>query len=92
MKKHILAVLMASAIFFGTTVDLGAATTRHRTRRQAIRHRRHVQTAKRVGVGAAGGAAIGALAGGGNGAAIGAGAGAGAGALYDQHEKHKGKN
>jgi hypothetical protein len=58
-------------------------------------HRRHVRhphrdTARRVGVTAAGGAAIGALAGGGIGAGIGAIAGAGAGYLYDRHEKHHG--
>jgi hypothetical protein len=52
-------------------------------------HRRHT-TAKRVGIGAAGGAAIGALAGGGKGAGIGALAGAGAGYLYDRHKKHQG--
>jgi hypothetical protein len=49
-----------------------------------------VDTVKRVGLGAAGGAAIGALAGGGKGAGIGAIAGAGAGALYDAHQKNKG--
>jgi outer membrane lipoprotein SlyB len=54
-------------------------------------HKRHVKTAKRVGVGAAGGAVVGALVGGGKGAAIGAAAGAGGGALYDKHEKSKGK-
>jgi len=49
-----------------------------------------MKTAKRVGVGAAGGAAIGALAAGGKGAGIGALAGAGAGLLYDRHRKHHG--
>jgi hypothetical protein len=51
-----------------------------------------MKTAKRVGIGAAGGAAIGALVGGGKGAGIGALAGAGGGALYDNHEKHRGRN
>jgi outer membrane lipoprotein SlyB len=57
------------------------------------RHRRHPvrKTVKRVGIGAAGGAAVGALAGGGKGAAIGAVAGGGAGAIYDHHEKKQGK-
>jgi hypothetical protein len=50
-----------------------------------------MKTLKRVGIGTAGGAAVGAIAGGGKGAAIGGIAGAGAGALYDRHEKHKGK-
>ena len=51
-----------------------------------------MKTLKRVGVGAAGGAAIGAIAGGGKGGAIGAIAGAGAGALYDAHKKAHGHN
>lgn len=61
--------------------------------RRYVRHRRHQmrRTVKRVGIGAAGGAAIGALAGGGKGAAIGALAGAGAGAIYDAHKRHEGK-
>ncbi|HEV3202373.1 MAG TPA: YMGG-like glycine zipper-containing protein [Bryobacteraceae bacterium] len=50
-----------------------------------------MRTAKRVGIGAAGGAAIGALAGGGKGAGIGAIAGAGAGALYDRHQRKHGR-
>jgi hypothetical protein len=63
---------------------------RHRVARR--RHRRAVhKTIKRVGIGAAGGAAAGAVIGGGPGAAVGAIAGAGAGAIYDQHEKDKGK-
>jgi len=63
------------------------------SRRRAVarkKHRRH-QTEKRVGIGAAGGAAIGAVAGGGKGALIGGAAGAGAGALYNKHEQNKGR-
>ena len=56
-----------------------------------MKHKRHVDTVKRVGIGAGGGAAIGALAGGGKGAAIGGLAGAGAGAVYDSHKKDHGK-
>ena len=66
------------------------ARARERARVRAIRHRRHVNSAKRIGIGTAGGAAIGALAGGGKGAGIGAIAGAGAGVLYDQHQKNRG--
>jgi uncharacterized protein YcfJ len=73
-----------------TTVQPVAAVTHYRTYHQYVQHRRHMKTAKRVGVGAAGGAAIGALAGGGKGAGIGALAGAGAGLLYDRHRKHHG--
>ncbi|HWE00467.1 MAG TPA: YMGG-like glycine zipper-containing protein [Bryobacteraceae bacterium] len=62
----------------------------HRRARYARRHRRH-KAVKRIGLGAAGGAAVGALAGGGKGAAIGAAAGAGAGALYNKHENDKGR-
>ncbi len=62
-------------------------------RRSTYYRRRHARrkTIKRVGIGAAGGAAIGAIAGGGPGAAIGAIASGGAGALYDAHEKHHGR-
>ena len=56
--------------------------------RQHRRHRHH-KAAKRIGLGAAGGAAIGAVAGGGKGALIGGAAGAGAGALYNKHEEDK---
>ena len=74
-------------------------TTQNRTtqnrhyvqRSTSTTHQRHMKTAKRVGVGAAGGAAVGALVGGGKGAAIGAAAGAGGGALYDRHKKRKGQ-
>lgn len=99
MKNRFLSAVLAAGMLFGTAAP-GVAMVRHRTyyrstyrsraRARAIRHRRHMQTAKRVGIGAAGGAAIGALAGGGKGAGIGAIAGAGAGALYDSHEKHRG--
>ena len=66
-----------------------AATTRYSHRRRAYERRRaHRKTVKRVGVGAAGGAVIGALAGGGKGAGIGAIVGGGAGYLYDRHKKH----
>ncbi len=47
-----------------------------------------MKTVKRVGVGAAGGAVVGALTGH---PLAGAAIGAGAGALYDRHEKHKGR-
>jgi outer membrane lipoprotein SlyB len=95
MKRVFLSTMIGMGLMLSTTVP-GFAVT-YQTRRQTyqtrryIKHRRHVQTAKRVGIGAAGGAAIGALAGGGKGAGIGALAGAGAGALYDIHKKHQGR-
>ncbi len=98
MKQRFLSVIILTLLLFSTVIPGIAATSRrHRSayrssaqRSRYVRHRRHVKTAKRVGIGAVGGAAIGALAGGGKGAAIGAGAGAGAGYLYDRHKKHKG--
>ena len=53
------------------------------------KRRAHHKTMKRVAVGAAGGAVVGALVGHGKGAGIGAVAGAGAGYLYDRHKRHE---
>jgi Glycine zipper len=94
MKKQLLSAALSAGLFLGGGGEAGAVVqhpTRHHYVRHSAsaRHKRHMKTAKRVGVGAAGGAAIGALAGGGKGAGIGAIAGAGAGALYDAHKKHK---
>jgi outer membrane lipoprotein SlyB len=98
MKARLLTAVISTGLFFSSVTPSVAATYHRRythhyqTRARYIRHRRHMKTAKRIGIGAAGGAAIGALAGGGKGAGIGAIAGAGAGALYDNHEKHRGHN
>ncbi len=83
-----LAVTFAIVVSLLFSAQSASAATRRKTAAAQARHKRHVRTAKRVGVGAAGGAAIGALAGHGKGAAVGAAAGAGTGALYD-HEKNK---
>jgi outer membrane lipoprotein SlyB len=87
---------MRSALIQPATYD--SATARDVQITPVVTHRRYYRgrharrkTIKRVGIGAAGGAAIGAIAGGGPGAAIGAIAGGGAGALYDGHEKNKGR-
>ncbi len=93
MKKRILTAVISTGLLFSTAAPGLAVTHHYRTRRHSrsyVRHKRHMKTIKRVGIGAAGGAAIGALAGGGKGGAIGAIAGAGAGALYDQHRKDHG--
>jgi len=87
--------LVSNAVYSASEPQAQVTPVVVRQRRRRVyyssrRHRRH-QTIKRVGIGAAGGAAIGALAGGGTGAAIGAIAGGGAGALYDHHEKRKGE-
>jgi len=96
MKKQLLSAAMSAALLVGAAGQAGAVIqpqTRHHyvQRTASSKHKRHMKTAKRVGVGAAGGAAIGALAGGGKGAGIGAIAGAGTGALYDRHKKHQGR-
>jgi uncharacterized protein YcfJ len=96
MKKVILAILLSIGLLFASAPSGFAAVRRtptrySRARARQIRHRRNVTTAKRVGITAAGGAAIGALAGGGKGAGIGAVAGAGAGYLYDKHERNRHK-
>jgi uncharacterized protein YcfJ len=89
MKKALITAVLSAGLLVGTAAP-GVAATHYRTRHQYIQHKRHMKTAKRVGVGAVGGAAVGALAGGGKGAGIGAVAGAGAGALWDRHQKHHG--
>ena len=90
MRKRIISSLLSVGLFFGAAAPSFAAK-HHRTRRHSVKHKRRVDTAKRVGIGAGGGAAVGALAGGGKGAAIGGIAGAGAGVLYDRHKKAQGK-
>ena len=97
VKRILLSTLIGTGLLTGVAVPGQGETYNnrntyryHHNRHQAA-HRRHVRTAKRVGIGAAGGAAIGAIAGGGTGAAIGAVAGAGAGALYDAHKRSEGK-
>jgi uncharacterized membrane protein len=89
MKARLLVVILSLGLLFATATP-SFAVTHYRTRQQYIRHKRHMKTAKRVGIGAGAGAAIGALAGGGKGALIGGAAGAGAGALYDRHKKRRG--
>ena len=97
MKKRLLPLVLSLGLLAGSAEPAMAVTyyrhhyrTSYAARNRYVRHKRHMATARRVGIGAAGGAAIGALAGGGKGAGIGALAGAGAGALYDRHEKHHG--
>src|SRR5260370_3795298 len=86
MRNRFLAAILSIGFLFATVQSVAAY--HYRTPYQYVKHRRHMKTAKRVGIGAAGGAAIGALAAGGKGAGIGALAGAGAGLLYDRHKKH----
>ena len=84
MRKLLLTGVLSTGLIAGTAVPTMAAT--YRTPEQQVKHKRHMKTAKRVGVGAAGGAVVGALTGH---PVAGAAVGAGAGALYDRHKKHK---
>jgi hypothetical protein len=93
--KNVWTAVLLICLMIASAIPGGAVTYRHHhryysSRAAYVRHKRHMKTAKRVGIGAAGGAAVGALAGGGKGAAIGGLVGAGAGALYDRHKKHHG--
>lgn len=92
MRKHLLTAVVSAGMLLGPIVPAASAAHHYRSRAQYIRHKRHMKTAKRVGIGAAVGAGAGAVIGGGKGAGIGALAGVGAGALYDRHEKHHGHN
>jgi hypothetical protein len=92
MRRAFLTALLSAGLLVETSISSVVAVTHSRAYRRHIRHKRHVNTARRVGIGAAGGAAIGALAGGGKGSGVGAIAGAGVGALYDAHKKHTGHN
>jgi uncharacterized membrane protein YfcA len=85
MKNAMLSAALACSMLVGSTVPVNAATTKYHTR-----HAKR-KTVKRVGVGAAAGALVGAAAGGGTGAAVGAVAGGGAGAAYDHHKKKHGQ-
>jgi hypothetical protein len=83
-------IAVTSAVYHPRLDHQTAPVTRvdYRYSHRRRRHRRH-RAAKRIGLGSAGGAAIGAVAGGGKGALIGGAAGAGAGALYNKHEEDK---
>ncbi len=92
MRKRFATAVLSLGILCAPAAPGFAATPRQRAQdAQRARHRRRMKTAKRVGIGAAGGAAVGALAGHGKGAAVGAAAGAGAGALYDRNKRKKGR-
>jgi outer membrane lipoprotein SlyB len=92
MRLSIATALLSIASFApAASADTTYYNQRPRYHRTVYRGHHHIRrTVRRVAIGAAGGAAIGAIAGGGPGAAIGAIAGGGAGAIYDHHEKTKG--
>jgi hypothetical protein len=89
MRKRLASAVISLGLLAGPMVPAASAHY-YRSHAQYVRHKRHMATARRVGIGAAAGAGAGALLGGGKGAGIGALAGAGAGALWDRHEKHHG--
>ncbi len=88
MKKRLATAVLSIGMFLGTTAPNAQAVVRYHSAHY-YRHRRHMKTVKRVGIGAAGGAAVGALVGGGEGAAVGALAGGAGGYLWDRHKKHE---
>jgi outer membrane lipoprotein SlyB len=93
MRLTLATALLSIASFIpAASADQTYYAPNHRYHHTVYRGHHHIRrTVRRVAVGAAGGAVIGALAGGGPGAAIGAVAGGTAGAIYDHHEKTKGR-
>jgi hypothetical protein len=86
MKKLLMTSVLSTGLVLGTVQPTFAY--HYRTAEEQARHHRHVKTAERVGIGAAGGAVVGGLIGGGGGAAVGALAGGGGGYLWDRHHRH----
>jgi hypothetical protein len=88
MSKGFLTAVVSAGLLLGPIVPSHAATQTKTTKKNTTaRTRRRGSAARRVGIGSAGGAAIGALAGGGRGAAIGGIAGAGAGAVHHNRQQ-----
>jgi uncharacterized protein YcfJ len=85
MKKLLMTSVLSTGLILGTVQPTFA---QYHTAQEQAQHHRHVKTAERVGIGAAGGGIVGGLAAGGPGLAIGALAGGGAGYLYDRHKRH----
>ena len=99
MKKRLLTAFLSAGLLFSTAAPAMAVVTPHhcyyyhdhhcyQSQAEYLRHRQHMKTLKRTGIGAAGGAVVGGLAAGGAGAGIGALAGGGAGYLYNRYKKH----
>jgi hypothetical protein len=90
--RRSLATAVLAVFSFAPSASAVVQRRHHYHHHTVYRGRHHIlKTVERVGLGAAGGAAIGAIAGGGPGAAIGAIVGGSAGAIYDHHEKTKGR-
>ena len=92
MMKRFLTAILCAGLLAETAVPVIAATSRHH---QTRRHRSHRnrrsgrRRARNVGIGAAGGAAAGALIGGGRGAGAGALIGGTAGAVTPTRRRHR---
>ena len=91
LKRKLPSILLGAALLATTPWPAFGQTIHERAKAEQNAHdKRHHNTAKMVGGGAAAGAVVGAVAGGAPGAAIGAGAGAGAGFVGDRIRKHHG--
>ena len=101
MRKRLLTAILSTGLLLATTPPSHHAATKpssHQARPKkgktkiasASRSRRRGTAARRVGIGSAGGAAVGAIAGGGRGAAMGGILGAGAGAVH--HNRQRSRN
>jgi hypothetical protein len=92
MKTRILKTILAIGLLTAPVVPTHSVAQARSRRNGANGPRRRGGAGRRVGVGAAGGAAIGGIAGRGfGGAAIGGAAGAGAGALFHRHQRRRGR-
>jgi hypothetical protein len=89
VKKLLSTAVVSAGLLAGTSTP-ALAYNHYQSNYHYYKHKRHMKTLKRVGIGAGGGAVVGGLIGGGAGAGIGALAGGGAGYLYDRNRKHHG--
>lgn len=91
LRKTFPSILLTMAMLATLPAASYGQTIHERAKAEQNAHdKRHHNTAKMVGGGAAAGAVVGGIAGGVPGAAIGAGAGAGAGFVGDRIRKHHG--
>jgi hypothetical protein len=98
MKKRLLTAVVSTGMLLAPLAPTVPAAAQyydshghyHSSPQAYYKHKQHMRTAKRIGIGAGGGALAGGLIGGGTGALVGGGLGAGAGYLYNRHMKHHG--
>src|SRR5688572_13700555 len=92
MVRRLVLFLTALILLSAYVPQVIAQTYRDADRVRYYEKKRQKKKWKRVGIGALGGTAIGALVGGGKGAAIGAAAGAGGGYAYHKSKKPRDRN